>query len=61
MSKKDNIVTIDYVSQSGGKGKYTGPVKDGLPEGEGVITFDNGTSYKGTFKNGVENGHGVCY
>lgn len=37
---------------------YTGQFKNGKPEGEGTIRYED-YSYTGTFKNGVEDGRGV--
>jgi len=39
--------------------QYTGPWKDGLPEGEkGIFSFRNGNVYKGSFKGGMLHGYG---
>jgi len=38
---------------------YTGPVRDGKPEGSGAWLRPDGSSYSGEFKNGVPSGHGT--
>jgi hypothetical protein len=38
---------------------YTGPVRDGKPEGSGAWLRPDGSSYTGEFKNGVPSGHGT--
>lgn len=39
---------------------YTGDVKNGLPEGNGIAVFNDGRKYVGSFKNGLFNDeHGV--
>ena len=39
--------------------KYQGQVKDGKPNGLGIITRPNGEEYVGSWKNGKWNGHGT--
>lgn len=38
---------------------YTGPVRDGKPEGNGTWLRPEGSSYEGEFKDGVPSGHGT--
>lgn len=38
--------------------RYEGTFKNGKPEGQGKMTYDDGT-YEGSFRNGVEDGQGV--
>jgi hypothetical protein len=38
---------------------YTGPVRDGKPEGTGTWLRPDGSSYTGEFKDGVPSGHGT--
>jgi hypothetical protein len=38
---------------------YTGPVRDGKPEGEGSWLRPDGSSYVGEFRNGLPSGHGT--
>ena len=40
------------------KGEYNGPLKDGLPNGNGTLIFKNGDLYTGEFKNGIIEGEG---
>jgi serine/threonine protein kinase len=47
-----------YVTIGLGPGKYTGDIKDGIPDGNGVYTSSNG-SYDGEWKNGLPNGQGT--
>ncbi len=42
-------------------GKYEGEIENGTPEGQGTLTFLNGTRYIGEYKNGVWNGQGIFY
>ena len=39
--------------------KYNGAFKDGVKEGFGVHTFQDGSIYEGDWKAGVACGHGV--
>ena len=38
---------------------YTGPVRDGKPEGHGTWLRPDGSSYDGEFKDGLPSGHGT--
>jgi hypothetical protein len=48
-----------FVAKSGAKGLYTGPLKEGKPEGKGKVVFDSGSTYEGSFHNGWRHGKGV--
>jgi hypothetical protein len=53
------VTDVDYYAPIGlGSGKYTGDIKGGMPDGNGVYTSSNG-SYDGEWKNGLPNGQGV--
>jgi 1-phosphatidylinositol-4-phosphate 5-kinase len=39
--------------------KYQGQVKDGIPNGQGTLTWSNGNKYVGIWKDGEENGQGT--
>ena len=44
----------------GSGGFYAGMWKEGFLDGEGIYELpDSGTTYKGTFKNSLESGHGT--
>jgi hypothetical protein len=38
-------------------GKYTGPLAEGVREGQGVLEWSNGDKYEGLFKGGLRHGH----
>jgi len=40
-------------------GKYEGEIKNGLPNGLGVIIYPSGSKYVGSWKDGKENGQGT--
>jgi antitoxin component YwqK of YwqJK toxin-antitoxin module len=40
------------------KGEYIGYVKNGVPDGNGVITYKNGNVWEGTWVNGKREGKG---
>ena len=42
-----------------GDDKYSGTMKDGLPEGKGLMKYANGDTYDGEFKEGKKNGFGL--
>ena len=42
-----------------GDDKYTGTIKNGAPEGNGIMKFANGDIYDGEWKEGKKNGFGV--
>ncbi len=58
-SPAETIATIDFTAKLGGKGKYTGQIKDGKPEGRGKVIFESGNVYEGEFRNGWRHGKGV--
>ena len=40
------------------KGQYTGGITNGLPHGQGQMTYNNGQVYKGDFQKGYATGYG---
>jgi len=42
-------------------GRYEGQIEDEKPNGQGSITFLNGTKYIGQYKNGTWDGQGIFY
>lgn len=40
-------------------GTYTGELVNGLPEGQGKLTWDGGASYEGEWKGGIMHGYGT--
>ena len=46
-------------NQQFAKGKYTGNVVNGEPDGQGVLVMNNGDRYEGSFDHGVFNGKGT--
>ncbi|MFN8251130.1 MAG: hypothetical protein U0V75_04550 [Ferruginibacter sp.] len=40
---------------------YTGEFKNGLPDGTGTYTWQNGNRYEGMFKKGLKEGEGILY
>lgn len=44
--------TFEYLN----KDRYIGEFKDGLPNGEGLLIFSNGSSISGSFQNGKVHG-----
>ena len=42
-------------------GRYEGEVKNGKPEGKGILYCKNGNRYEGDFKNGKKEGKGIFY
>ena len=56
---KDEEIDFDHVSVSfEDGGNYKGQWEDGI-SGKGTLTFKNGDSYEGDFKNGKMNGNGT--
>lgn len=49
---------ITYRAVNGGKMVYTGSCKNLLPSGSGVLTYPNGSTYRGIFKEGLPVGFG---
>jgi len=41
--------------------KYQGQLKDGKPNGLGIITFPSGEKYVGSWENGKKNGEGTLF
>lgn len=48
------IVTVDYE-----RGRYTGPIQGGEPNGRGTMRLNNGDRYEGEFKEGLFHGRGT--
>jgi hypothetical protein len=42
-----------------GDDKYTGTLKNGVPEGNGIMKYANGDTYDGEWKDGKKNGYGT--
>ena len=40
------------------KDKYVGEIKNGKPNGQGILTFPNGNKYEGEWKDGKRHGQG---
>ena len=40
-------------------GKYVGEMKDGIPHGQGSLTYKNGEVYEGYWFNGKRHGRGI--
>ena len=40
-------------------GKYVGEISNGLPNGQGTLTYSNGTKYVGEWMDGKPNGQGI--
>ena len=57
-AEAETIVSIEFIAKLGGKGTYTGHLKDGKPEGKGKVVFENGSEYEGDFHNGFRHGNG---
>jgi hypothetical protein len=53
MKKVFNAYNEEYVKE------YVGELKDGLPHGQGAITYNNGDKYVGKFKDGELDGQGT--
>ena len=56
--QNNGYVTKDYQNEWGA-GVYEGYVKDGIPNGQGTIKYNDGSEYKGGFYDGKPNGNGV--
>lgn len=56
--RKDDDKKIIY-NEYLGYGTYEGALKAGEPDGYGTITYDNGVSFTGVFRNGLAHGHGT--
>jgi hypothetical protein len=39
--------------------KYVGEFKNGLQDGKGILTYENGYKYEGSFKKGLRHGYGA--
>ena len=42
-------------------GRYEGEVKNGKPEGKGILYINGGDRLEGDFKNGIPEGKGIYY
>ncbi len=58
-AEADAIVTVKFTAKLGGEGMYSGPLKDGKPEGKGKVIFESGGAYEGDFHNGWRHGKGI--
>ena len=55
--RKPNIVFAEKISFQGGE--YSGDLKDGVPHGNGTLTYSNGDIYVGGWKEGYQHGQGT--
>ncbi len=56
ISEKTNVTNLQFA-----KGKYTGKILAGEPEGQGVLAMNNGDRYEGLFKSGLFEGLGTYF
>ena len=63
MDKKFNELKINNREMDFGKNgsRYVGEIKNGVPEGKGIVYIYNGNRYEGDFKNGQPEGKGIYY
>ena len=55
--RKRNIAFAEKISFQGGE--YSGDLKDGVPHGNGTLTYSNGDIYVGGWKEGYQHGQGT--
>lgn len=58
-AEEETIGTIGFIAKLGGKGTFTGPIKEGKPFGKGKVIFESGNVYEGEFKDGWRHGYGT--
>ncbi|GHU89885.1 hypothetical protein FACS1894202_08810 [Clostridia bacterium] len=56
---KDNVTRVSGQAYSDGDFTYSGELRGGLFEGEGVLSFRNGDTFSGNFTGGRMSGRGV--
>jgi len=54
ITEKTNVTNLQFA-----KGKYSGEMFAGEPEGQGVLAMNNGDRYEGLFKSGLFEGQGT--
>lgn len=54
LEKATGLYRVDFPDGS----VYKGPLKNGVPHGEGLLQWPTGCTYKGGFSNGLFNGYG---
>ena len=52
---------FDHKNESIKRVKYIGQVLNGVPEGKGIMYFNNGDRYEGDWKNDNKEGKGIYY
>lgn len=57
--KQNNGFATKEVTYSWGSGKYEGYLKNGKPEGHGIISYYDGSRFEGDFTDGETNGNGI--
>ena len=61
-TRKEKDLWIWFENDSGPySGIYEGQIENGKPEGQGTLTFLNGTKYVGEYKDGTWNGQGTFF
>jgi serine/threonine protein kinase len=61
INDKRTAVEKDVKNYDWGGGKYTGHLKDGSPDGQGTIIYNDGNKYVGGWKDGQYSGKGTYY
>jgi serine/threonine protein kinase len=59
IQKSGAVKDFEYSVSDIGGGKFTGTLKDGKPEGKGVLSFEDDGSYDGEWKDGRPEGQGT--
>ena len=53
------IILIVFLAGCGDKSEYVGDLKNELPDGKGIMTYEDGSKYDGEWKGGQRNGKGT--
>ena len=68
MTKKFDELNINTIKNKeikynnyGNRKKYIGQVVNGVPEGKGIMYWNNGDKYEGEWKNDKKEGKGIYY
>lgn len=59
INSEETLINVQPDATSGKLVRYTGPVVNGLPEGEGKVKWRDDVNYRGNFSNGIRTGQGV--